>query len=421
MLIERSTLRTRLRVAAAGALLVAAAPAAAAPSWARGIVQTPVETVATGTESGDGGNSWGGHQTRVVRTKAGVFTVYTVPGGGYLDRQWRLARRAPSGGWQIVAQGTSGREPPNLLTTPGGDLWLTAWPHGVGTIWRFKVAGGKVSAHSARIPGAPKTDWPYGGAGIDSRGNLCVVASDSGGDSARAWFSLSCRNERPRSWVSRRQDVTYRHAYAVVLPDGNARATVAATRDVLWSTIGRDTPSDSANYAFNAIGSWRGDLSRGLRKIDSAGENPTGGFPAPMLRQLDAYRDTSGRLHVLYIQRGERTRGRDIYRHRAIGGSGKLLYDEQLPEALGDFVRIFQDRRGNFYVIGQNARLARLSPDGRNVVGDLLDLDYGGREVSYSGYALSVPRTGTRPSDRLDVVFATDGGNAWAYFQLRFP
>jgi hypothetical protein len=37
-----------------------------------------VELVTDQALVGDGGNSWGGHQTRIVRTKDGIFLAYTV-------------------------------------------------------------------------------------------------------------------------------------------------------------------------------------------------------------------------------------------------------------------------------------------------------------------------------------------------------
>jgi hypothetical protein len=64
-----------------------------------------LEIVTDGAATGDGGNSWGGHQTRIVRTQDGVFTAFTVPGNGYTSREWRLAWRKEDGAWSVIAQG----------------------------------------------------------------------------------------------------------------------------------------------------------------------------------------------------------------------------------------------------------------------------------------------------------------------------
>ncbi len=81
-----------------------------------------LEIVTDGAATGDGGNSWGGHQTRIVHTRDGVFTAYTVPGDGYTSREWRLAWRKEDGSWSVIAQGGAGREPVNLLASPDRTL-----------------------------------------------------------------------------------------------------------------------------------------------------------------------------------------------------------------------------------------------------------------------------------------------------------
>src|SRR4051812_6646464 len=64
-----------------------------------------VSVVTARAATGDGGNSWGGHQPRIVRTARGVFTAYSVPTAyGPLNRGWRLARRSSSG-WRVIANG----------------------------------------------------------------------------------------------------------------------------------------------------------------------------------------------------------------------------------------------------------------------------------------------------------------------------
>ena len=49
------------------------------------------------------------------------------------------------------------------------------------------------------------------------------------------------------------------------------------------------------------------------------------------------------------------------------------------------------------------------------------EIDLGNYTVEYSGYSISVPRTGTPISNILDVVFPSDNGTMWIYFQLPLP
>lgn len=91
----------------------ATATATSAPTSTNTLTPTPayqshLEVVTNSAATGDGGNSWGGHQTRIVRTQDGVFTAYTVEGGGYFSREWRLAWRQDDGTWPVVAQGVAG-------------------------------------------------------------------------------------------------------------------------------------------------------------------------------------------------------------------------------------------------------------------------------------------------------------------------
>src|SRR5271157_3906318 len=57
------------------------------------VQQTAIEVVTDNAVTGDGGNSWGGHQTRIVHTKDGIFTAYTIGGGGHFEREWQLVER----------------------------------------------------------------------------------------------------------------------------------------------------------------------------------------------------------------------------------------------------------------------------------------------------------------------------------------
>src|SRR5438105_10272972 len=96
---------------------------------------TRFDVVSTSTATGDGGNAWGGHQPRIVRTRAGTFTAYSVSTGrGVLRRGWRLAQETPSG-WRVIAGGKAGREPPALLAGPRGELYVIAWPSGWPRVW----------------------------------------------------------------------------------------------------------------------------------------------------------------------------------------------------------------------------------------------------------------------------------------------
>ena len=144
-----------------------------------------LDLVATNAVVGDGGNNWGGHQTRIVRTKDGVFTAYTTgksdpPGAPWRaydgsPRFWKLAARKDKG-WEVIAEGKSGREPVNLMAAPDGRLHIIAWPDGTPHVWSGMPSNAPMAMKEEKIPGPwPNSHWPYAAAGISLKGDLALV------------------------------------------------------------------------------------------------------------------------------------------------------------------------------------------------------------------------------------------------------
>ncbi|MFN8433767.1 MAG: hypothetical protein U0V18_07090 [Anaerolineales bacterium] len=144
------------------------------------IRQSAVELVSDEVATGAGGNLWGGHQTRIVRTADGVFTAYIVPTADDQYREWRLAKRDESAGWQVIASGQTGTEAVNLLAAPDGTLYIFGWPAGVATLWSGKPQGDQITMTPQLVPDQPNNYWPYSAAGIAPNGTLCLLASKGG-------------------------------------------------------------------------------------------------------------------------------------------------------------------------------------------------------------------------------------------------
>ena len=270
------------------------------------------------------------------------------------------------------------------------------------------------------IPGVASGFWPYNSAGIDHLGNLCVLTS---GGEQPGEFRWACYLPAQTQWISGTIQTDYRYCYTYVFPHPNRGLSLVATRDVLWETLGYTKPAGEFDYVFNAFRYWHTDdiSTTPTQERTFLEEVPTTQFPAPFLdAQIDAYMDTKGQMHILYTRRGASTGGQQQYRHRVVSPSGSLLYDVQIPNEAYMFSRIFQDAEGIYYILTSSGRLYPAGNDGVNLSAPII-LDLGGYEVEYSGYGVSVPRTGTPLSNVLDVVFPSDNGTKWIYFQLDLP
>lgn len=377
---------------------------------------TTLEIVTDNAVPGDAGNCWGGHQCRIVRTQDGVFTAYTVAGEGYKSKEWRLAQRR-DGSWPVLANGVAGREPVNLLASPDGTLHVIGWPRGEGTIWSGKPKDGKMDMQASPVPGVIRGDWPYGSAGIDREGNLCVLSSKGGKPAAFRWAFYRAK---PGTWTTGTTPIDYRYCYTYVIPHSNGGLAIVSTRDVTWDMLGYQKPEGvTFDYVFNAFRYWdTSDVATAPQEKAFVEEKPTAEVRYVHCNaQSDAYLDTSGRMHVLYRVQGPSTGGQDERRHAVFAADGKMLHEETLPKEAGVFCRIFQDDRKNFWILGSAGLIYPLGPDGLTV-GQPTKLDLQGHEVEYSGFALSVPRTGTLPGNFIDVVFPSGKGTQWIYCRI---
>lgn len=388
--------------------------------WAvPGPVLESLEQVTDQAEPGDAGNAWGGHQTRIVRTRRGVFTAYTVAGQGYKAKEWRLAQRTANG-WSVVGRGIAGREPVNLLQGPDDTLYLTAWPEGHPHLWTSRPGQGGLTFTDTAIPGDwGQTDWPYQAAAMSADGFLYLLASGGEKPGSFNWTRYSVRDG---AWSFHSTPTDYRFCYTYVVPGPARELSLVSTRDVRWESLGYTQPAGAFGYVFNAVGAWfTPDVGRDpLHALLVREEPPTAQQPAPYCNaQTDAYRDTGGRLHVLYWLRGANTGGKEETRH-VILRDGQVLQDVPLPPDAGHYCRLIQDAGGDFYLItaSTDQLLVYRSSDAIGW-GAPVRLSLQGYRVAYSGIAIAAPRCGTPLSNIVDGVFPAGQENQWIYFRLR--
>jgi hypothetical protein len=395
------------------------------------------EVVAAGTSTGEGGNPWGGHQSRIVRTAHGLFTIYTTDGTDELHRVWKLAWRY-HGEWRVIASGQAGEEPPALLAAPSGKLYVIAWPEPFNApgVWSGTPRNGAVTMSGPVRPAGPwaTTYAPYQGAAVAPDGAVYTTQSIGVGLGEARDFVWARRDPSTGAWTSHLLPIgDGRYTYPYLLPDPSGPGlTIVADRDNLWTDVGYTKPArgSGSNYVFNRVRWWHTDDASAATPTFSslivAEEEPTGRHPEPfaMTEQSGAILDSAGRTHVLYAMNGASTRGRLQIRHAVIA-NGVKVDDRVVPGQGNGFVRLAINAKGQLIIIGSRRR-STLNvwpvPDpSKAAVGKARSVNVGAT-VKYAGLMAADPRGGTPPSATWDLGFPTGpDGSTWRYAKLRLP
>jgi hypothetical protein len=393
------------------AVLLAVIPAPAAD-------QAPerLEVVARDVSTGDGGNSWGAHKLRIVRTPCCVYTAYAT-GAENLKREFRLAQRTDAG-WRTVLEGPGGREPVNVLAAPDGSVRLVAWPQGLPLLYTGAGSGDDPQFRREAVPGNwERNDWPYHGAAMASSGTLYIVKSY--GDTPGG-FRVA-RLPAKGKWGFKQSPVLYRHCYAIAFPlarAGHDSLAWVAVRDILWEHLGWKAPPGVFRYLFNGLQLFELPDGGGLQVQQLKEEPQTDEFLNARCSHSDAYADKSGRMHVLYQLRGASTGGRTVSRHMVLDAGGKPVADVELP--ISGQWRIVQNASGVFYLMmpsGGSLLVYRShSADGTELDAPRqCDLKTA-RVVDH--LFLATPRAGVAAADFVDGTFLSAENN-WVYFRIR--
>lgn len=386
------------------------------------IIHPNMEVITDTAAGGKNASSWGGHKTRVVATADGIFSTFLIPGKGDFDKNWLLTKRQSDGSWQVIAEEEAGREPVNLIASPDGTLHIIGWPDAVGTMWSGKPDGNKISLIKEVIPGVQQSNYPYSSVGTNSHGDICVLSSQ-GGNSSIGTIKWACYFLSIGEWRYTTVRTKYRYCYTYVFPGIDGSLSLVSTRDVTWKSLRYTQPPDSFDYVYNALGYWHTDNieSDPIEQLYFKEEIPTEEFPFVDLRaQQDAYIDINGIVHIIYSIIGENTNGEWQVRHLVLSSDGNMIADVLLPAEIGVFTRILQNIKGYLFLLGSSGILYPIDKDGIKV-GNPIYIDLKGFTVEYSGFSIAAPRTGTPLSNKVDVVFPTNDGNKWIYFELPLP
>ena len=155
--------------------------------------------------------------------------------------------------------------------------------------------------------------------------------------------------------------------------------------------------------------------------------------------QPDVYRDSTGRIHVLYSLQGPTTHGALQLRH-AVVAAGRVVADAPLPSGLTD-AKVVEDGRYRFFLLATRQPSQLLVYPSTSSDGTKLgqpwkhSLRY---PVHYAGMTIGQTRTGRAASDRLEVLYPSGATsrrpgiaalapkaqareNLWIHFTLHLP
>ncbi|MCB0638594.1 MAG: T9SS type A sorting domain-containing protein, partial [Lewinella sp.] len=346
-------------------------------------------------------------------------------GESELERSFRVARKTADG-WEVVAEGPSGREPAQLLRGPDDRLYVLCWPEGAPRLW-VSDAGGANFAPAA-VPGnwdAPN-HWPYFSTGMAPDGTLYLLRSGGG---KPGYFKWASRDATTGLWGAvHRVDIDYRYAYTYLLPTAEHGGYLASLRDVIWADLGYSQPAGAFDYCFNAVKSWYSPdpAEQPFTETLVREELPTGQYARPNISlnyHGDAYVDNHGRSHILCPVQGGSTGGARRLIHYIYDGSD-LIKLMTLPTSITNG-RLIQNAAGKFFLLTFREATLYVYPaaDANGLQLEApVTLSLQGHAVRYSNLHLAAPRTGTPLADRVDVVYpAGESAEQWIYFQLQLP
>jgi len=371
-----------------------------------------LEVVASGVSTDNGGNSWGPHKLRIVRTNAGVFTAYGVGPGP--NHEVRLAQRTESG-WKTIMRGSVGPPHTHLLARRDGSLIVIGWaPAEAPVVYTSNPQTGSSGALKIRWPDT----WARGSreaAVIGPGDDLYILASYWQKPSG---FYIAHWKAADGKWSFRNIRTGLHHAYAFLFPEADGPEWVA-DRDVHWEELGWKMPPPPGDFGavFDGMRLWRW---KGPKEGTLLREEPqTEDYLNVKCDQTDVYRDQLGRLHILYTLMGKTTTGQMTSRHMVLRADGTQEKDVALPG--WGMWRTIQDASGAFYFIFPDRHSDSLKVYGPSQdsleLGSPKVISLNGNHVDYQVF-LATPRAGVPVADVVDGVFLSTDAK-WVYFRLR--
>ena len=358
-----------------GALCLLGLAGAASADLTAPVTKPTVERLeVVATDAGTGANrsvpnSWGFHQSRITRHADGTVRVLYLVQRTDSNMEWRLMRRAPTGGWTKEASGITADDVA-LLRDPRNDLaYVVAWPNSVPTVY----AGPAYTASA--IPGAWQVLFGgrhYGNAGIGPDGTVCLKVSrefsnipltgTTNTEYSCGIYTISAGTGK-WSWSPMIvKPIGARHAYDYLYP--NPKGLAPGLYGFSQADVYKDASGISAidptafPYVFNGVRSYvtgttsatswnQAEAVPGITKTVATVASP------PQLRMGDSYMDSKSRVFNSYYQDDPLNAAVRARKIAVTTPTGKLLTTIDGGSVLPSYGanRVFEDSKGRLWIL----------------------------------------------------------------------
>lgn len=374
-------------------------------------------------------NSWGAQKDRIIRNAKGdLFMTYISAGTGLNDREWHLMHKSPNGPWRDIDVGHAGSEPVNIVLGEDDSIHLFAWPGTQGRLLHIFSTDNGQTFHQEWIAGkwTQNQEQGYSSVGVNGNGDMVLIQT---GPDKPGIFNWVYYSSRTNLWTFHSNTLDFRYTYAFLFPGYDNDLSIIATRDVKRDLLGfPEAPqgnqliSNEVKYFhFGNVTQKQPQLVQTLIK-EVQPKDPNDTSDHDILYVTDSYVDTSGRLHVLYLNEYDGP-------HQAIIENGKLTKDVQMHNVNFDQkMRMTQDTQGHFYIItmSEQGNAINIYPGAANdtdgtQLGPVTQLDIsqfpGCTDYDFChSPTFTVPRSGNDLSDTIDGVYGNF--NKEVYFRI---
>ena len=375
-----------------------------------------------------------GQQSRIARLGGDLYLIYAVD-ENYPDitEDYGIYRySAAQDKWTYLYKLRS-HDVPGLHVVGGRVYVAYEYDRGLGVL-EYDPATDRMTLQDSSIHWPRQNDgdhWSYMSTGISGGRYIWFLGcSNTGSHGKPGAFGIYSYDTVTRTFDTGDQPrwlIDYRHCYNYVLDNGDGGITIAGERDIFWHVSEWKQPEGAYDALFDEINFWTYEDNKlsNIHRVAKVSPNKICPEPVAAIYNGDAYVDIHGFLHILYTIMGTETGGRMELWH-AVYKDGAELKKEFVLEG-SQTSRFIEDTAGQLYLIimphGTRAvKLYKVNEEHDIVLSKELVIESEDSNAipATLGMAVTAPRTGSAPSDFVDIIYPNMPPNwGWMYFRLQ--